>query len=110
MDSQTEAVQIVNTVTRSATEWFMLLGVMGLANRYFDKEGRLTKHMTERSFAFYPHILHYVWVVLFQLMFSSVLYGKTFYLFLVPVVISYVITLILCDAYVWIHKKFIEKH
>lgn len=46
----------------NAYAWFMILSLIGLAKRFFDKETSFTRYMRKRSFGFY--MLHYPLLIL----------------------------------------------
>lgn len=100
-DQTIPAIPIINTITRSLSEWFILLAAMGISNIYFDKASAITMYMSQRSFMFY--ILHYIWIVLFQYLMSGLITDNTFLLFFVPVFVSYIVTLLSCEVCIRSH-------
>ena len=100
-DQTIPAIPIINTITRSLSEWFMLLAAMGIANSCFYKASNITTYMSQRSFMFY--ILHYIWIVLFQYLMSGLFINNTFLLFIVPVVVSYIVTFLSCEVCIRSH-------
>lgn len=85
----------LNAVTRSLSEWFMILAAIGLTNHYCEKEWRITKYMSQRSFMFY--MLHYIWIVLFQYLMHRYFSDNTFLLFTIPIILAYTATFLCCE-------------
>ncbi len=83
---------VINTIVRALAEWFMMLSLIGIGRNYLDRSGKITACMSRSSFLFY--CLHFVWVVLFQYLFSGVFAGHTVLLFFVPVICAYAVTLL----------------
>jgi len=90
-----QAVPIINSVTRSMAEWFIVPSAIGLSNSYWSNDSAITKYMSQRSFIFY--IFHFVWIVLFQYLFADILSGSILLMYLVPVILAYIMTLLSCE-------------
>lgn len=85
---------LLNTTAKFVAEWFMILALLGLGKRYLNFGGNVSKYLSQRSFAFY--IWHFIWVILFQyLLFKTS--DNTFLLYILPVVLSYIATLLCCE-------------
>ena len=89
---------MINNIIKDAATWFMMLALLGIGKSGMDKSSKLSAYMSSRSFAFFS--LHYIFVVVFQYLFSVVFAGNTAMLYLVPVFISYVFTFLLCEVFV----------
>ena len=87
--------QTINTVIKFTSEWFMLISLIGTGKRYLDFSGKVSKYMSQRSFAFY--ILHYIWIVLLQFLMFDIFGDSIVVLYTVPVVLAYCITLLCCE-------------
>ena len=90
--------EILNGITNDMTTWFMILALIGIGKAHMDKNGRLSAYFSHRSFAFFS--LHYICLVVMQYLMSGVLVGNIFLLYLVPVLVSYVLTFALSEAFV----------
>lgn len=86
---------LLNTVTKFLAEWFMILALLGLGKRYLNLGGNVSIYLSQRSFAFY--IWHFIWVVLFQYLLFGKLGNNTLFLYILPVVLSYIATLLCCE-------------
>ena len=89
---------MVNNILKDAATWFMMLALLGIGKRGLDKSSTLSAYLSSRSFAFFS--LHYIFVVVFQYLFSGVFKGNTVMLYLVPVLIAYVFAFLLSEAFV----------
>lgn len=89
---------IINNIVKDAATWFMMLALLGIGKSALDKSSKLSAYLSSRSFAFFS--LHYIFVTMFQYLFSGVFAGNTAMLYLVPVLISYVLTFLLCEVFV----------
>ena len=87
-----------NSVTNDVTTWFMVLALIGVGKDHLDMSGRISSYMSARSFAFFS--LHYIFVVLFQYLFSGVFSGNIVLMFLIPVCISYIFTFMSAEVFV----------
>ena len=87
---------LLNTITKFVSEWFMLLALLGIGKRHLNFSGRISKYLSQRSFAFY--ILHYIWVVLFQYFMFRICGGSTVLLYVVPVFLAYGATFLCCEV------------
>ena len=85
---------LLNTMTKFAAEWSMLLALMGIGKSRLDLTGRLPAYMSKISFPFFS--FHFVWVVLFQYIVSKTTVSSTFLLYFIPVISAYLLTFICC--------------
>ena len=85
---------VINTIAKYLCEWFMVLGLFGSGGRFFDRENALTRYLTGISYPFFS--FHFVFVILFQYLLSDVFKGDTVLLYVIPVVLSYIATIICC--------------
>lgn len=86
---------LLNAVTKYISEWFMLIALLGIGKGYLNAGSKLSAYMSQRSFAFY--ILHFIWVVLFQYLMFDILQSNIVLLYIVPVFLAYLATLIFCE-------------
>lgn len=86
---------LLNTVTKFVAEWFMILALLGFGKHYLSFGGKISKYLSQRSFAFY--IWHFIWVILFQYLLSGVFRNNTVLLYTAPVILSYIATLLCCE-------------
>lgn len=86
---------VINTIAKYLCEWFMVLGLFGTGARFFDRENAVTRYFTSISYPFFS--FHFVFVILFQYLFSDILNGNTFLLYMIPVILSYVATVLCCQ-------------
>lgn len=84
-----------NTIAKFTAEWFMLLALLGTGKRYFNFSGRISRYLSQRSFAFY--IWHFIWIVLFQYFMSGLCGGNTLLLYILPVTLAYGVTFLCCE-------------
>ena len=83
---------LLNTITKYVSEWCMLITLLGMGKRYLNAGSKIAVYMSQRSFAFY--ILHFIWVVLFQYLMFDTLQNNIVLLYIVPVFLSYIATLL----------------
>ncbi len=81
---------MVNTVAKALTEWFMILSLLGIAKKRLDFQGRVSGYFSSRAFLFFS--IHFLWVVLFQVLLRDLLAGHTALLYSVSVLLSYLAT------------------
>lgn len=86
---------LLNTSAKFFAEWFMILALLGMGKRYLNSGGNVSKYLSQRSFALY--IWHFIWVVLFQYLLFGKLGNNTLLLYILPVVLSYITTLLCCE-------------
>ena len=89
---------VTNTIAHAVSKWFMILGLIGTGKAFFDYSDRIAKYLTQRSFAFYS--LHYIFVILMQYIASRFAKDNMMFLFLLPVALSYILTLLSCEIFV----------
>ena len=87
--------QLLNTVVKFVSEWFMILALIGIGKSYLDFSGKASRYMSQRSFAFY--ILHFIWVVLFQYLMFDICGDNAVLLYVVPIVLAYCTTFLSCE-------------
>lgn len=85
---------LLNTAAKFVAEWFMILALLGMGKSYLNFGGNASKYLSQRSFAFY--IWHFIWVVLFQYLFFKTS-DNTLLLYILPVILSYIATLLCCE-------------
>ncbi|MCR5768743.1 MAG: acyltransferase [Lachnospiraceae bacterium] len=83
---------VLNVTAKAFAEWFMILALIGIGKHRLDSADRITAYMSQRSFPFFS--LHFIWIVLFQYLFSGIFADNTVLLFIVPVIFAYSATLI----------------
>lgn len=83
-----------NTIMMYITLWFGILTIIGFGQIGFNFTNGITRYLTSHSFQIY--IIHFVWVIAFQFYFSKVT-GNTWILYVIPVVLSYVMTIVSCE-------------
>ena len=79
----------VNLIVSKLSMWFMMLGVLGLFAQFFDKSNSISRYLSANSFLFYQ--LHYVWLLIFQLM-AFELTGEYVFSTVFALLISYAAT------------------
>ena len=89
---------MISNIVNDAATWFMMLALLGIGKNGLDKSSKLSAYMSSRSFAFFS--LHYIFVVVFQYVFSGVFAGNTAMLYVLPVLISYMFTFLLGEVFV----------
>lgn len=77
------------------TLWFGILTVIGFAKKSFNFVNNVTRYFTSHSFWIY--IIHFVWVVAFQFYVGGAT-DNIWVLYIVPVVSSYVMTIVTCEV------------
>lgn len=85
---------VINTIVKYICEWFMVLGLFGIGRRFLDRENTVTRYFTRISYPFFS--FHFVFVILFQYLFSDAFKGNTFLQYIIPVIISFIATIICC--------------
>ncbi len=86
---------MLNTIAKYISEWFMIIGLMGVAKRHLNFNGKVSGYMSTRSFLYY--IYHFVWIVLAQYMLYYIFGENTAVLYFGTVLISALITLVCCE-------------
>lgn len=86
---------LLNTIIKVASEWFMIIALIGIGKRYLDFSGKVSRYMSQRSFTFY--VLHFIWVVLFQFLMFDICGDNTVLLYTAPVFLAYSITFLCCE-------------
>ncbi len=90
-----EASPFIYTFAVYASKWVMVLALLGLAKRYLNFTGKVSKYMNERSFLFY--IYHFIWLVSFQYLLYGAIGNKTCALFIGALLLSYTATFVCCE-------------
>ncbi len=85
-----------NVIVKAFAEWFMILALIGIGKSRLDLENRITAYLSERSFPLFT--FHFLWVVLFQYLFSDRFSDHIVLLFLVPIVCAYAATLVCAEV------------
>ena len=85
---------VLNTAAKYVSEWFMVLAFVGVGKRICDREFRVTGYLSKISYPFFS--FHFVFVILFQYIFSDVLMGNVVLLYLIPVALSFAATFLCC--------------
>lgn len=85
----------INSIVFYVSEWFMLLALIGFGKRFLDRKGKVSGHLSKRSFPFFS--FHYFFVVLFQYLAAGPLKGKNALLYLIPVLAAYICTFICAE-------------
>lgn len=88
------ANDVFNTIMMYITLWFGILTIIGFGQIGFNFTNGVTRYLTSHSFQIY--IIHFVWVVAFQFYFG-ILTANIWILYVVPVVLSYVMTIVSCE-------------
>lgn len=83
---------VANTIVKAFSEWFMILALIGVGKKSLDTNGKVFAYLSQRSFPFFS--VHFLWVVIFQYLFSGFLGDNTALLFIVPVIAAYVLSFI----------------
>ncbi len=83
---------VANTIAKAFAQWFMLLALIGIGKRWMNRTGRVSAYLSARSFLFFS--FHFVWIVLFQRLFSDLLADCTALLYILPIVPAYIATFI----------------
>lgn len=87
--------KILNGVFNAISKWFMIIALLGLAKRYLNFNGKISNYMKQRSFLYF--IFHFVWVIVFQYLFSMIWKSYTFALYVVPVLLAIITTFACCE-------------
>ncbi len=87
---------VLNVIAKAFAEWFMILALIGIGKKRLDFGNRITAYMSQRSFPFFS--IHFLWIVLFQYLFSAVLGNDMVLSFLVPVVCAYAVTMVCAEV------------
>lgn len=83
---------VMNTVCKALGEWFMILALIGIGRKRLDKSGKVSGYMSRTSFPYFS--FHFLWVVLFQYLFSGVFGNNVAMLYFVPVVPAFAVTFV----------------
>lgn len=86
---------LLNTTVKFIAEWFMILPLLGTGKRYLNFSERISRYLSQRSYAFYTW--HYIWVVFFQYFMFGVCSDNTMLMYIVPVILACVATLLCCE-------------
>ena len=86
---------LANVIAKAFTEWFMILALIGIGKKRLDRAGKLSVYMSQRSFPYFS--FHFLWVVLFQYLFAGISGADIVLRYLVPVVLSFVVTFICAE-------------
>lgn len=85
----------VNDAAKFISEWLMIIALIGIAKRCFNKSGKVSDYMKSRSFLLY--IYHFVWVAAAQYLLHKAVGNNTAILFFGTVIIAYIMTFITCE-------------
>ena len=85
----------LNDAANYLSRWIMIIALQGMAKRYLDFTGSLSRFMSRRSFLFYTW--HFVWVVLFQYLLCSALGNSTAAVFAGTVIAAFAATFVCCE-------------
>lgn len=83
---------VANIIAKTFTEWFMILGLIGIGKNKLDFKGKVSAYMSSRSFPYFSW--HFLWVVLFQYWFMNIFGEDSNLLFWIPVLLSLAATFI----------------
>lgn len=86
---------LLHSIAKYVSEWFMISSLAGIGKGYLNFNGKISKYMSKRSYAFY--IFHFIWVVLFQYLLFHVCSGNIILLYVLPVLFAYGATLLCCE-------------
>ena len=86
---------VINSIVTNLFKWFMVIGLFGTGGRFFNHENALTRFFTAISYPFFS--FHFLFVILFQYLFSDIFSGNTFLLYTIPVILSYAATILCCQ-------------
>ena len=81
-----------NVIAKALEEWFMILALIGIGKDSLDFTGKVSTYMSQRSFPYFS--FHFVWIVLFQYMFAGVLRDHIVLLYIVPVIMAFIVTML----------------
>ncbi|MBP5491562.1 MAG: acyltransferase family protein [Clostridiales bacterium] len=87
----------LNTIARFVTEWFMILGLLSFGSEHINFNNKISAYLSRTSFAVYS--LHFIFVVVTQYLFADVFAGNKVLLFLVPVILSYILTFLASEVF-----------
>lgn len=86
---------LINDIAKHLSEWLMIIALIGIAKRCFNKSGKLSDYMKTRSFLLY--IYHFIWVVAAQYLLHKAVGNNNAILFFGTVIIAYIMTFICCE-------------
>jgi peptidoglycan/LPS O-acetylase OafA/YrhL len=89
---------VLNTAANYVTEWFMILALIGIGKDHIDGNGKAFSYLARISFAFFG--LHFIILVVMQYLMAGIFENNRFLLYLVPVIISYVLTFVFSEIFV----------
>lgn len=87
---------LFNNICKYVSEWFMIISLLGLSNRYLNFSNDFTSYMKTRSFLVY--IYHFIWVVLVQYFLYSCIGNNTCILFIGTILLSSFMTFVCCEV------------
>lgn len=91
------AYPLADFAMRYISEWFMPAALLGMGKRYFTGNGKVSRYLSRRSFAFY--VMHYLWVVLLQYLLADICGSSMFLMFVLPVLGAYGATFVCCELW-----------
>ena len=91
---------VLNTIAVYVSEWFMVLAFVGVGKKLCNRQSRTTAYLRTISYPFFS--FHFVFVILFQYVFSDVFTGNATLLYLVPVALSFAATFLCCHIVIQI--------
>ena len=83
---------VANVIAKAFSEWFMILGLIGIGKNKLDFTGKISSYMSRRSFPYFSW--HFLWTVLFQYWFAGLFGSDLGLLYFVPVLLAYLVTFI----------------
>lgn len=86
---------VLNTAAKFVSEWCMILGLLGISEKFFDKTGIVCRYMSSRSFLFFS--FHFLFVVVFQYLLYLQFGNQTAVLFLGTIILSYLASFLACE-------------
>ena len=89
---------IANTIVKAVAEWFMILALIGIGKKHLDFTGKISDYLSGRAIIFFG--LHFLWIILFQMLFAPLLDGNVVMLYFVPIILSYITTMV-CSEIVY---------
>ena len=87
----------VNDIFIYVGRWFMILGLIGIGKKHMEFHGKGFSYLSRISFAFFS--IHFVIVVVMQYVFTKSLRNNIILLYLVPVVLSYILTFAFSEVF-----------
>lgn len=87
-----------NVIAKAAAGWFMILALIGTGKSRLDCDSRVTRFMSQRSFAYFS--LHFVWVVLFQYLLADAFGGSIVLLYMIPMLCAFAATFVCTEVFV----------